>query len=487
MPQRLRPLTGLDAAFLYLEAAGPPMHVGSVMLLQVSKARRARFHADLVEHVRGRLGRAAPLRRVLVEAPLELAHPAWRQLARIDLERQILRTRLPAPGTPAQLWRAIADLHAQALPRDRPLWQFVVIEGLRSRELAFYSKLHHALLDGEGVVALAQLLLDAQGAATVARAAPRRRAAAPVSFAARVGQLAGLVRHWPQTLKLAADAIRDAGGLLGSLRDAVALAPRTPFNAQVGPRRSYAVASLPFEHVRRIAHHFDVKVNDVILTLCASALRDWLRRRGALPRASLIAAMPISLRVPGNAEINNQVTMLQCTLRTDLADPVERLHAIHAATLRLKTRVGAFRSLIPVDFPGFAAPIWATGLSRLWAGGRLAERLPPLANLVISNIPGPSLPLFIAGARIAHYYPVSIVTHGLGLNITVGSYAGSLEFGVIACKEIVEKPATIASGLAKALRALDAARRSTPRSGKARARVSGAPGARRRRSSAAAR
>ena len=490
MPRKLRPLSGLDAAFLYLEAAGTPMHVGSVMLLRAPgrspsaakamdgrerpadnlpdgrrppKRKRYDFHRDLVAHIRERLPRAAVLRRVLVEARFDLDHPAWREIATVDLDRHIVGRQLAAPGSPAQLWRLVADLHAQPLPRDRPLWQFVVIDGLASGEIAFYSKVHHALLDGQGGTALAQALLDVQanpdarpGVRAARDAAPSRRRAtsAKTSVSARLEQLAGLVRALPETLKLAADAIRDAGALLGSLRDAVTLAPRSPFNVQVGARRSYAVASLPLDEVKRVARFFGASLNDVVLALCAATLRDYLQRCGALPKAPLIAAMPISLRATGDTAANNQVSMVQCALPTQIADPVARLRAISAATGQLKARVAGVRSLIPTDFPGFAAPIWATGLSRLWASGQIAERLPQLANLIVSNVPGPPLPLYLAGAKINHYYPVSIVTHGLGLNITVNSYAGWLEFGLIADRDIVARPAGLATGLAKALRAL---------------------------------
>ena len=267
-------------------------------------------------------------------------------------------------------------------------------------------------------------------------------------------QFAKLLRAVPATLKLASSAALHTSGLIQRLRDSVVLAPRTPFNAQVGARRSFAVASLPLHEVKRVARHFGASLNDVVLTLCASALRDYLRRRKALPEQSLIAAMPVSLRAAGNAEVNNQVSMVQCALHTDIADPVERLRTIAAATGQLKRQVSAFRGLIPTDFPGLAAPLWATGLSRLWARARIAERLPPLANVAISNVPGPPVPLYLAGAKVLHYFPVSIVTHGLGLNITVNSYAGSLEFGLVACRDIAPKLDALANGLTQALGAL---------------------------------
>ncbi len=463
MSKRLRPLSGLDAAFLYLEAAGTPMHVGSVMLLQAPR-RRYDFHGILIAHIRERLPRAAVLRRVLREAPLDLGHPMWAEAPALDLDAHIQKRGLPAPGSLTQLWKLVADLHAEPLPRDRPLWQFVVIEGLASGELVLYSKIHHALLDGQGGAALAQALLDVQPVKTgrspasmhdsASVRAPRRRDLASTALRASAQQFAKLMRELPMTLKLASDAARGASGLISRLRDSVMLAPRTPFNAQVGPQRSFAVASLPLDAVKQVARHYGASVNDVVLTLCASALRDYLLRRKALPDRALIAAMPVSLRAVGNAEINNQVSMVQCALATDIADPVERLRTITTATGQLKRQVASFRGLIPTDFPGLAAPIWASGLSRLWARGRIAERLPPLANLAISNVPGPPVPLYLAGAKVLHYFPASIVTHGLGLNITVNSYAGWLEFGLVACKDIAPKLDTLASGLTRALNTL---------------------------------
>ena len=165
--------------------------------------------------------------------------------------------------------------------------------------------------------------------------------------------------------------------------------------------------------------------------------------------------MPISLRGAGDGEANNQVSMVQCPLPTEIADPLKRLQAIRSATAGIKHRVGALKDLIPTDFPGLAAPLWASGLSRLWSRGRISERLPHLANLVISNVPGPPIELFLAGARVVHYYPISIVTHGLALNVTVQSYGGHLEFGVISARDVVERPETLARAFERGLAALE--------------------------------
>jgi diacylglycerol O-acyltransferase len=467
LPKRLRPLSGLDAGFLYLEAAGTPMHVGSVMLIE-PRRRAADFHADLLAHLAERLPRAPALRRVLQAAPLDLGHPMWRDDENLDLTEHVLKRRLPKPGSEKQLMGLVAKLHAQMLDRERPLWQFVVIEGLASGQVALYSKIHHAVLDGQGGVALAQALLDLEPRRAARKrrtpdsesSLPRRRDVAGTALRANAQQLLKLFRAVPPVLKLAKEA-RGSGSMLdslrqgiGRLRDSVLIAPRTPFNRQVSDQRSFAAASLPLDAVKRIARASGASLNDVVMTICAGALRRHLLSRDELPGKPLIAAMPVSLRAGGDGESNNQVSMVQCPLPTDLDDPLERLRTVVASTAGIKQRVASVRGLIPTDFPGLAAPLWASGLSRLWARGRVAERLPPLANLAISNVPGPPVPLFLAGALVTEYYPVSIVTHGLGLNITVQSYAGRLEFGLTACRDALPRPETLARGLHLALEEL---------------------------------
>ena len=463
MPQRLRPLSGLDAGFLYLESPLTPMHVGSLMRLAAPKRRGYDFHRALLAHVQSRLPRAPALRRVLHDAPLSLGHPMWTQAGEIDLEEHIIKRRLPSPGSDKQLLALVARLHAELLPRERPLWLFVVIEGLADGGLALYSKIHHALLDGKGGIALAQALLDVDAtraqamepeetAATEPQSRPSRRDLASTAARATLNQFARLVRAAPATLKMAASSVlSDPRKLVGKIRKSVLFAPRTPFNAQVGLHRRFAVASVPLERAKHVARGYGVSLNDVVLAMGAGALRASLLKADALPKAPLIAAMPVSLREAGNTDASNQVSMVQCPLATDIADPVKRLLAIHGASSQVKDRVGLFRDLIPTDYPGLAAPLWASGLSRLWAVGEVREKLPPLANLAISNVPGPPIDLYLAGARVEHYFPVSIVTHGLGLNITVQSYAGKLEFGVIACRDIEPGPAVIAKGLVTAL------------------------------------
>ena len=463
MSNRLRPLSGLDAGFLYLESAGTPMHVGSVMLIELPKKKGYDFHSALLAHIAERLPRAPALRRVLHEAPLDLGHPMWGEANELDLKTHIRKRKLPGKGGQEKLMALVGKLHAEILPRDRPMWQFVVIENVEPGVAALYSKVHHALLDGQGGIALAQAILDvAPTSAKRGKATPtatanttrlRKRDLANSATRSTVNQFAKLLRALPATLKLAGS-VGETVSMIGSLRDNVLLAPRTVFNQQIGSTRSFAALSLPIDEVKRVSRGFGVSLNDIVLAICAGALRKLLLSVDELPKKALIAAMPVSLREAGNTETNNQVSMVQCSLATDIADPIKRLRAINASTAQIKQRVAAFKNLIPTDFPGLAAPIWAAGLSRLWALGRIAEKLPPLANVAISNVPGPPIPLYLAGAKLSHYYPVSIVTHGLAFNITVQSYAGQLEFGLTACADIVAHPNVVAEAMADALREL---------------------------------
>jgi WS/DGAT/MGAT family acyltransferase len=461
--ERLRPLSGLDAGFLYLESAGTPMHVGSVMLLELPKRKGYDFREALISLLAERMPRTPALRRVLHEAPLELGHPMWAEAADLDLARHVGKRKLPGKGGRSKLMALVGKLHAEILPRNRPMWQFVVVENVEPGVVALYSKIHHALLDGQGGIALAQALLDvapAKGKSAKSMPAPaasavrlRKRDLASTATRSTVNQFAKLLRALPATLKLAGS-VGDAIGMVGSLRDNLLLAPRTVFNQQIGPTRSFAALSLPIDEVKRVARGFGVSLNDVVMAICAGALRELLLSVDELPKKALVAAMPVSLRESGNTEANNQVSMVQCSLATDIADPIERLRAIHASTGQIKQRVAAFRNMIPTDFPGLAAPLWASGLARIWGSGHISEMLPPLANVAISNVPGPPVPLYLAGAKLSHYYPVSIVTHGLAFNITVQSYAGQLEFGLTACADIVAHPDVVASAMAAALKVL---------------------------------
>jgi WS/DGAT/MGAT family acyltransferase len=351
----------------------------------------------------------------------------------------------------AQLETYVGRLHSSLMDRSRPLWEFYVIEGLQDGRVGFYSKLHHAAIDGQAGVALANAILDIGPVPRTVKAAARRPTGkyqlgvAELLGAAVSNQLlqyARLARLLPGAAKavgsaagraLAARRQAQKGGDAGGARN-WRIGPRTPLNTAITNQRSYATLSIPFNEVRRIGKTFSASVNDVVLALCSGALRRYLGDLGEVPKKPLIAAVPVSLRVEGDTSANNQASMTLVNLHTNIADPQARLAAILASTTAMKTQLANTKSLLPTDFPTFGAPWLMSGMASLYGRSKLADKIPPIANVVISNVPGPQFPLYLAGAKMATYFPVSIVIHGIALNITVQSYNGSLDFGFTACR-----------------------------------------------------
>ncbi|MCU0765693.1 MAG: WS/DGAT domain-containing protein, partial [Burkholderiaceae bacterium] len=226
------------------------------------------------------------------------------------------------------------------------------------------------------------------------------------------------------------------------------IAPATVFNRTIDSRRSIGTASLPLAPLQAAAAAQQATVNDAVLAVVGGALRRYLGERGELPAKSLLAAMPVSLRSGGDRQMNTQATMAQAMLGTDLADPLERLRAVHVAAGAAKAMSRGLAPAFGLPLPSFGLP-WLVGGAAALYGSGLAERLQRLANVVVSNVPGPPVPLYIAGARLRTWWPLSIVEHGLGLNVTVMRYVDSLDFGLVAAQRLVPD----AQALALALRA----------------------------------
>lgn len=466
----MTPLSGLDSLFLHLETSATPMHVGALHVLQMPRGYRGDFTRAVRRHVAARLHLAPLFTRTLAPVPLALANPLWQELAadEVDLDHHITRITLPRPGTQAQLENAVAELHAELLERTRPLWRFFVIDGLQSGGRAFYSKIHHATLDGAAGVALARALLD-PSPVPAAMPAPPRQARAPAPLPAQVlkaallanlHQVGRLARSLPQLAQVAVQLVQQARG--GDARsNAMArnfsFGPHTPLNVAITGPRVIATASLPLARLKQLAAVHEVRLNDIVLTLAAGALRHYLAAHGGVPARPLVAAMPVSLRAAGNTEATTLATMTLTRLATDIAHPIERLQAIGVAAGAAKALTASVRAVIPTDFPSFGLPWLLSAVAGLYGRSRLADRLPPIANLVISNVPGPAEPLYLAGARLQTYWPLSIVEHGLGLNITVQSYAGSLDIGLVGARNAVPDIERLAQGLHTALDELTAA------------------------------
>jgi diacylglycerol O-acyltransferase / wax synthase len=468
-------LGGVDATFLYTETPETPMHVGSLNVYELPPGYKGDFVADVRKHLGGRLHLAPVFRRKLLDMPFELVNPVWVNDDDLDLEYHVRGAVLPKPGSREQLDKLVGRLHSSLLDRSRPLWEIYVIEGLQpppgapkgTRHVGFYTKVHHASLDGASGVAFAYAMTDVAPVPRQVRADRQRRHPSADAYGIAEMAWAGLRHMASQYLELLRSMPTMANSALALLQPTPAaangeegrdasnrwFAPRTPFNVNVTNQRSFASVSIPFAEVRQVAKANDVTINDVVLAICSGALRRYLAEADALPARPLQAAVPVSVREAGNVEMNTQAMMTRVGLASDVDDPIERLRAIHRSSDAAKTVMANVRSL-PTDFPSLGAPWLVGGLAALYGRSHLADRLPPLANVTVSNVPGPTVPLYLAGAKMLNYYPVSIVTHGVALNITLESYNGSLDFGLVACRKAVPDLPDLAGMLVAAHREL---------------------------------
>lgn len=450
----MKHLSGLDATFLHLETPETPMHVGSLQLLTLPAGFEGDFAQRVREFVGGRLHLAEVFQRKLALMPFDIANPAWIDDDDVDLDYHVRHVMLPRPGTMKQLEQYVARLHSSLLDRSRPLWEFYVIEGLQSGQVGFYSKVHHAGIDGQAGVALAKALLDLTPEPRVVKPPRAKRrvndyqlgVAELLTAAVRntAVQFVTVVRTLPAAAKAllaavrsssasAADAGDDSGSGIGSKKKRFSLSPRTPLNVSITNQRAFAGRIVPLAELKQMARMAGVTLNDLVLAECAGALRRFLAEQGCEPARPLSAGVPVSLRSESDTQANNQVSGMIVSLATDIADPLERLRAIHASSNAAKGLTGFLKAL-PTDVPALGAPWLMSGLASLYGRSRLADRLPPIANVAISNVPGPPVPLYLAGAQVDAYMPLSIVTHGLALNITVQSYNGALAYGLTACR-----------------------------------------------------
>ena len=445
-------LSSLDASFLHLETPETPMHVGSLMLLELPKGYQGDFYEDVKAMIGERLHLATVLTRKLATMPFELAEPVWIADDDIDLDYHVRSQVLRRPGSMAQLQQLVGRLHSSLLDRSRPLWEMYVIEGLQNGQVAFYTKAHHSGVDGKAGTELAKVLYDTS--AEIRRVRPPHRARQATAYQLGVTELlqaavtntAQQYRKLAELLPTAARALTTAGRVLAGQQTTpgeralnLGLAPKTVFNDAITNQRSLTTLSVPMDELKALGRRVGGTVNTIVMAMCAGGLRRFLGERNLLPAQPLIAAVPVSLRVEGNDDMNNQVSMVRVDLATDLADPAARFKAIHASSEAAKVVVRELKPVLGVDMPFTGSPWIMTSLASLYGRSTLARRLPPMANVTISNVPGPPVTLYVAGAKMAAFYPVSIPYHGMAVNITVQSYAGALEFGITACRRALSQ------------------------------------------------
>ncbi|MCP5056910.1 MAG: wax ester/triacylglycerol synthase family O-acyltransferase [bacterium] len=465
----MQQLSGLDNSFLVTEVGGMLGHVGSLSFFDISGLGGRSFKDALRATLEDRLHLLGPYRRRLVEVPLELDRPFWIEDPDFDLDFHLRHIAVPPPGDDQQISELVSRIHARALDRSKPLWEAYVIEGLADDRVALYTKIHHCTIDGVSGAQMSQVLLDRDPAGDVVPAPdePWKADTIPGTGEMMARGMMGLISQpgrlartsyrtarglWESNEALGAaartlglDKIPLAGGWLipkGDEVDADRIpqtpAPRTSFNRSITSHRRFSFFSMSLPRVKALKRALGVTLNDVVMAVSASALRNYLMDRGELPDDPLVAMVPVSVRSETETnEYANRVTSILGELATDEADPIERVQRIHHAMARSKRMQQAVPATMLTDWTEVPAPLLLGQAARIAARTKILDRMNPPFNVTISNVPGPRESLYCGGAEMLTYYPVSVVAEGQGFNITVISYRDHLDFGVIACRELV--------------------------------------------------
>jgi diacylglycerol O-acyltransferase / wax synthase len=478
----MQQLSGVDTSFLSMETPTTYAHVCNVVVFDRRDGEVLTLDA-VRDLVRQRIHLLPAFRNRLVEVPFGVDRPYWIVDPEFDLDYHLRELALPPPGSDAQLRAQVARIAERPLDRARPLWEIYVITGLAGGRTVLMLKFHHAAVDGiAGREILTTLLDPSPEPRAVAPPAPTEPEPVPsdaevllrgvASLATSPVRLLQLQRRMWANLPNALRFSRSAEGSdvtrwlqrAGRPRDGALLAPppmgapRTSFNRPIGRHRRWTFGTAPLAEAKALKRVAGVTVNDVVLTMCAGGLRRWLLERDELPDRPLLVSVPVSVRTDTQRDhIGNRVSSLIAPLPTHEPDPAERLQRTHEAMRVAKEQHAAIGADVLADFTQFAMPALAARAARVAASMRIADYLNPPFNLVVSNVPGAQQPLFLAGAQMQHTYPVSLVTDGLGLNITVQSYLGHLDFGLIADRDLVPDLDTLTGLVLEELAVLRAA------------------------------
>jgi WS/DGAT/MGAT family acyltransferase len=450
-------LSGSDAAFLHLESPETPMHIGGLAILELSADYSGNFMDDVRDHIQNRMHMAPIFQRKLVNMPFDIANPIWVMDEDIDIDYHIRHVIVPPPATRNTVDKLVARLHSSLLDRSRPLWEMHILDGLPvpsdlpegTRYVGLYSKMHHAALDGMGGQVLMEAIMDVTAVPRAPKKRKRRREAArgdnygiaeltASGVMHNISQSIKLTKNIPKLTTKAFDMVKPAKNPDGSKVERMNwLAPKTPLSATITNQRSFARFSIPYEDSKKIAKLNNVSLNDVVMAISGEGMNRYFADEGFVLDEPMLAAVPVSIRPEGNTELSNQVSIARMSLATTIKDPLERLQAINASSTYTKTMMSDVKAIIPTDFPSIGAPWLVSSIASTLTRARVVNSLPPFANVLISNVPGPNITLYFAGAKQVSTYPVSIPYHGMGLNITLQSYNGWLDFGVISCQKLM--------------------------------------------------
>jgi diacylglycerol O-acyltransferase len=459
----MQQLTSLDAQFLALETPRQTGHVSGLAILDPSTAPDGQLElSDIERLISERLPLLPPLRRRLVEVPFDLDFPYWIDDADFDLDFHLRELALPPPPSDDKLSEQVARLVARPLDRARPLWELYLIHGLQKGRVGMLTKVHHSLIDGLSGAEIMGILFDLE---PEGREPPppdgKRGERAPTQGQMLARGLAGIPKYPVRALRSLPSALPNLdetpfGNIPGANtaarlssrisqtigRDGQAherptlRAPKTSFNGRISAHRRFVFGRLDLDEVKAVKNEHGVSVNDVVVTICAGAVRRWLTEHRELPRDPLIAQIPVSVRTSEQAgTYGNRIMLMSAPLYTNEPDPLVRLQRTHEAMRHMKERHKALPAELLQDANHFIPPAVFARAARTTFALNTSRRGRPTWNLVISNVPGPQFPLYCAGARIEANFPISVITDGMGLNITVMSYCGELDFGIVADRD----------------------------------------------------
>lgn len=432
----------VDAAWLNVETANAPMQVGGLLTFQIPDDAPANFCQRVYEQWREYSRVERPWNQRLGHGRLRSVAPEWELLDEIDVDYHFRHSALPAPGGELELGTLTSRLHSHPIDFERPPWECHLIEGLAGRRFALYLKIHHSLLDG---VAGMRLLAHALAIDPAERDRSPFWAIEPRKRKRRrpEEQQAGLYRATAQLIQDTRDQVTSLAGFAGVVRDMLGAArsghhamglpfaaPSSVLNGRIDATRRYATQLYSLSELKQLARDAGVTVNDIVLTICASALRRYLTDIDALPTKPLTAGIPVAVRPTGKDEHGNAITFIISTLATHEPDIRKRLEIISSSTRSAKA---SLEKLSASAITQYTVALMAPYVLSLVTG--MAGRTRPVFNVTVSNLPGPRKPLYINGARMEAFYPTSLVTHGQALNITVHGYADTLGFGFIGCRD----------------------------------------------------
>ncbi|HEX2233309.1 MAG TPA: wax ester/triacylglycerol synthase family O-acyltransferase [Thermoleophilaceae bacterium] len=481
----MRQLTSLDAQFLAVESASTYGHVGGLAIYDPSTAPGGKVELeDVCRAVGERLHLLPPFHWRLVEVPFGLDLPYWVEDPDFDLDFHIRDSAVPPPGDDRQLAETAARIFARPLDRRHPLWELYLIHGLEGGRIAMLTKVHHSVVDGVSGNEILTVLLDPspEGRDIPPPDEPPRPERVPSDLEMLGRGLLGLPRQPLRAIRSIPTAVPNLTDLPGAnafpgvptlsrgisrLRQAVsseedpgilevtsARSPRTPFNGPISPHRRFSFGSVSLDTVKAIKNELKITVNDVVVALATTALRDWLLERDALPEDPLVAMVPVSVRTEEErGTFGNRVSMMMVPIPTNEPDPRRRLLRTHELLRSAKERHNALPASLLTDATSFIPPAVAALAARTTVD--ILGRTRPPINVIISNVPGPREPLYCAGARLQANFPVSAVLHGVGLNITVLSYRDHIDFGIVADREQVDDTWSMVRSAAEALDELE--------------------------------